>query len=107
MRFEETWLEYRGCEEVVSNGWASDSFDGSSLSLKSKLNPCILALNRWGSNRIGNYRRRIQAIEAKVKQAIQNIQHMAVNSELMGAEAKLDQLLLEEEIFWKQRSREH
>lgn len=67
LRFEEVWMEDSSCEEVVGDDWSRAQCDGNSSALKAKLNSCLRSLSKWGSNRTGNYKRRIRGAEVKVK----------------------------------------
>lgn len=45
--------------------------------------------------------------QAQVQLALQNLSSVANRDELCEAKAGLERLLLEEEVYWKQRLREH
>lgn len=63
-------------------------------------------LARWGRSKVGDYACRIQVASDQVQQAIQNLKHAGSGSDLQAAENQSEAVLHEEELYWKQRSRE-
>src|ERR1044072_6397447 len=100
-RFEQLWLQSEEeCTEVVAEAWSQPS-----LSFPDKVNSVCGALDSWGKQKFGDLPKQI----AKTKLLLQNLQRSVQTAETIEAtrqaEAGLDSLLVQEEVFWSQRSR--
>lgn len=102
-KFEEIWTRYDTCVGLIkANGdWKSCS----SFSLKNSLNSCSKVLSKWGNEIDVNRKKRIVECKKALRDAYENVHN--VNFEMIHElEFELDNLLEEDEIYWKQRSRE-
>ncbi|XP_060960773.1 uncharacterized protein LOC133031308 [Cannabis sativa] len=105
-RFEQFWLKDKECAEIISSSWCHNSDSDSATQLVSSLSDCANNLQQWHSRKFG-----------KMKQDIKHAQQVvhglntAVNSDpdfhskIHSAETILDELLVNEEQYWQQRSR--
>uniref|UniRef100_A0A803Q0R6 Reverse transcriptase domain-containing protein n=1 Tax=Cannabis sativa TaxID=3483 RepID=A0A803Q0R6_CANSA len=105
-RFEQFWLKDKECAEIISSSWCHNSDTDSATQLVSSLSDCANNLQQWHSRKFG-----------KMKQDIKHAQQVvhglntAVNSDpdfhskIHSAETILDELLVNEEQYWQQRSR--
>lgn len=106
LRFEEAWLSHEECKSVVAHNWNSISAVGLPEGLARNTRVCMKALSQWGHSKVGNYARHIWEASARVQATIQNTSLGGSRAVILDAESALESLLLEEEVYWKQRSRE-
>ncbi|XP_074318903.1 uncharacterized protein LOC141655738 [Silene latifolia] len=99
-RFEQLWVGEEGCEEVVRRVWERGGTDFPVL-----VNDCATELLEWKSINIGKIvktlskrRRRLQVLDGLDRTA-------SVVQERKKVTREIAQLLRDEEIFWRQRSR--
>lgn len=99
--FEEVWLQYEGFDGIVYEGWNKAPIGGS-LSMRNlltRISQCSNFMERCGRSKKWNYTDRISRAKADYQRAINT------NKGVSAAGRKLKSILLEEEIFWKQRAR--
>jgi exonuclease III len=99
-RFEECWLRDSGILEVVKGSW---EVEGDSMS--DKINRCVNDLSNWSKDRFGDVPNQIKIVQKKLDDLNKQTQHEGVMSEIRRVEAKLNDLVESEEIWWAQRSR--
>lgn len=104
-KFEEFWTNYNECADLIAqNGsWNGDFFPFSSLS--NNLHRCSKALSNWGRDLNNKRKNRIRDCKTALRDAYTNISSVDFDR-IHGIEFELDKLLEEEEIYWKQMSRE-
>lgn len=99
-------MRFPDITDTVCNSWKSDLHDSALTSLAAKSTSCLQTLIQWGKDKVGDYPRRIQDASARVQASIDSLRFESFRDSLNKAEDDLALLLQEEEIFWKQRSRE-
>lgn len=102
-KFEESWIRYDDCSNIIKNNGDWNNSLGDSLS--SNLTCCANVLGQWGKEVFLKRKHRIKACKRALKYAYDNL-HSINFDEIHRIEFELDNLLEEEEIYWKQRSRE-
>ncbi|XP_074289594.1 uncharacterized protein LOC141614747 [Silene latifolia] len=99
-RFEQIWVGEDGCEEAIQRAWDTGNFN-----LIDALGNCETELTRWKGVSIGKVMRDL----LKKRRRLQVLNEGARTAQLVQERRKLvteiAQLLKQEEIFWKQRSR--
>jgi hypothetical protein len=100
-RFEQLWLQSEEeCTEVVAEAWSPHI-----LSYSGKISTVCGALDSWSRKKFGDLPKQI----AKTKLLLQTLQRSIQTAETIEAttraEAALDTLFEQEEVFWSQRSR--
>ena len=105
-KFEEAWLLWEDCGEVVKDAW--DMVGGGEpglASIKEKIKFCGEELQAWGSSKS-------EPNDVAIK-TLQNRLELLNSAEVVTEESKaeylnvskqLDDLLLKQEIYWAQRS---
>lgn len=63
----------------------------------------MTTLHQWGKSKVGGYGCRIREASLQVQSAINNLSMKGSQEAVISAEANLEQLLVEEEIYWQQR----
>lgn len=104
-KFEESWTKFDECSIILKESW-NDGLKASAQNISSKVQKCIKQLSIWNKNRLkGSLKGAIDRIEKEI-QVLQNSSSNFRSEESLAKEKELDNLLEEEEIYWKIRLRE-
>jgi len=74
-------------------------------SMSDKINRCVNDLSNWSKDRFGDVPSQIKIVQKKLNDLNKQTQHEGVMSEIRRVEARLNDLVEIEEIWWAQRSR--
>ena len=105
-KFEECWLLWDDCEEAMLEAWTNGGQGGSGLGgLRDQIQICGVDLEAWGSSKSKLEKEEIKRLQKKLE--LLNASEMTKESrnKFLLLSKKLDDLLLKQEIFWRQRSR--
>ncbi|KAL0352088.1 UNVERIFIED_CONTAM: LINE-1 retrotransposable element O protein [Sesamum calycinum] len=100
-RFEAAWLQEPTCEGIISKAWSPPGF-----SLSEKIASVSAKLSGWGRALGRETRDRIQELERSVLTQKHGVVTADTQSRGLRDKAELTKLILQEEIFWKQRSKD-
>uniref|UniRef100_A0A803PVI9 Reverse transcriptase domain-containing protein n=1 Tax=Cannabis sativa TaxID=3483 RepID=A0A803PVI9_CANSA len=106
-RFEKLWLQEEQCLEIISQQWQPLAADSDPTScVLSNISNCASRLQQWHRSKFGDLPKKIKLSQQKVA-SLNNKHDTSSNhfEELKSSEAILDDLLSQEEEYWKQRSR--
>ncbi|KAF7825238.1 ribonuclease H [Senna tora] len=98
-RFEESWCNEDSCGELVDLGWEAGS------DVVDKIKKVASCFKEANFHNTGSIRRKIKHLEESITILKQIQLTDAVRKNIQDAQAELDQLLKNEEILWRQRSR--
>ncbi|KAG8380712.1 hypothetical protein BUALT_Bualt06G0044500 [Buddleja alternifolia] len=105
-RFENMWIRYSSCQEVVKDSWLGKIRGSPSFILHSKIKCTRSSLRIWNRSRFGHCQRNISL----TKNLIQSIQIKDKSIENHQVEKKLvddlNELLKHEELMWRQRAKQ-
>ena len=104
-KFEESWLLWDDCEEVVPKAWTKGGQGSSGLKgIRDRIQGCGADLHVWGSLKTKPKTNEIKRLQKKLE--VLNAMEMTEDnkSEFLEVSKQLDDLLLKQEIFWCQRS---
>ncbi|KAL0459962.1 UNVERIFIED_CONTAM: putative mitochondrial protein [Sesamum latifolium] len=99
-RFEAAWLQESGCEELIASAWPS-----TGLSLREKVKAVEGKLSGWSHCLGRKVRDRIKVLEHSLMSRQQTVLTKETKARALSEKAELTKLILQEEIFWKQRSK--
>lgn len=100
-RFEKMWLSHDDCKNIIKESW--DDMPGS-INVSGKLERLSDKLFDWNATTFGHVGRKIKELQAEMCRARNEGQPFDSNK-IKSLEAQLDRILENEEIMWKQRSR--
>ncbi|XP_060960190.1 uncharacterized protein LOC115703873 [Cannabis sativa] len=100
-RFENAWLKEPLFFEIVKSCWGNDASSG----IMAKVKNCGEVLGRWGKDYSGNFPKRIKECKLEVQRWKRGRDALSLEN-FNNASAKLNKVLLQREIFWKQRSKQ-
>ncbi|KAK6159166.1 hypothetical protein DH2020_006480 [Rehmannia glutinosa] len=99
-RFENTWLREKDCRSVVMHGW-NTGVEGNVLG---KIEKCGFELMKWGEVLQNSFQSRIN--EAKRKMRVYRGARDSLSvEEFRKAQDIYNQLLAQQEDFWRQRAK--
>jgi hypothetical protein len=105
-KFEEFWTKDPSCRNVISTAWSSVFVGSPAYSLTKKLKATKNALKTWNKHHFGHIQSRISTLTRQ----LDIIQQSTTSEQSLQAEISIKQdltnLFLQEEIFWKNKSRE-
>jgi len=100
IRFEECWFRDENFKELVVKAW-----ENQDTNLNRKITGCVEALARWEDDRFGEVPKKIRSIQKKLDDLNRKSTLEDVVTEIRRQEARLDDLLESEEMWWAQHSR--
>ncbi|XP_031131672.1 uncharacterized protein LOC116033057 [Ipomoea triloba] len=100
-KFEAAWLLDEDCRKVVEQSWGFSS----GLAFERKISNCGKDLWRWGGDYFSKFGRKIQ----KLRGILEQLRGSRRDEDVFRyhqVEGELRRLLAQEEIFWRQRSKQ-
>ena len=105
-KFEENWLLWDDCEEVIRGSWSMAGCGESDLAaIKAKISACRVDLKAQGATKAEHEVKAIKQLQNWLNSLNKVYYTDASQSEYLEVSKKLDDLLLKQEIYWAQRSR--
>ena len=105
-KFEESWLLWDDCEEVIKEAWAKGGEGATGLTLaKEKIKVCGAELLAWGSSKTNPDTEEIKHLQQRIEAPNSAEATIENRVEFLEVSKKMDDLLRKQEIFWAQRSR--
>ena len=105
-KFEESWLLWDECEEVIKEAWAKGGEGETGLTLaKEKIKVYGTELLAWGSSKTNPDTEEIKRLQHQIEALNSAEATMENRAEFLEVSKKMDALLMKQEIFWAQRSR--
>ncbi|KAL0008906.1 hypothetical protein SO802_010408 [Lithocarpus litseifolius] len=105
-KFEENWLLWADCEESVIEAWAKGGGDSSGLrGVRDHIKTCGVELYAWSTSKTKPETEEIKRLQKKLELMNESELTEESRSELLLVSKQLDDLLLKQAIFWRQRSR--
>jgi hypothetical protein len=105
-KFEEFWTKDPYCGLVIQAVWDKPIFGPPAHCLTRKQFHTKESLKRWNAIHFGNIQKKIKATKAM----IDKVQQLPLSPSSFSSEANLkdslDELLIQEEVLWKSKSRE-
>ncbi|KAK4404415.1 hypothetical protein Sango_0810100 [Sesamum angolense] len=105
-RFEASWFQEADCEKLVTRGWKSPVGSPSDNVLKDKISMISTILSCWGKMTRKDITKRIKELENTLVLLQQNAVNEETKARGLKAKDELTKLISQEEIFWKQQSKD-
>ncbi|KAK3219570.1 hypothetical protein Dsin_013540 [Dipteronia sinensis] len=103
--FEECWAEDEKCAAVIQNSWNSCRNQEDMSGVVTTINQCTEQMSRWYSGNKRGWLKKIQEKQNELLLASSNIEAGSWHR-IRNIECELDILLDQEEVYWRQRSRQ-
>ncbi|XP_073153234.1 uncharacterized protein [Henckelia pumila] len=99
-RFENSWLFEPECRSMVSSGWRRSI----EMDIQSRIEFCGNVIQIWGDKVRLKFNSMINQCRDELKH-LKRIRSAQADQQLLETRQKLDFLLAQEEVFWKQRAK--
>lgn len=102
------WSPYGRCREIFKHEWKDTSCwnKGNPVDLfRKKSKESLAELKLWSNEEFKGRRRKLEQLKDKLNEIRQGYSHYEDGDEIKKTERQIDNILLNEEIYWKQRSR--
>ncbi|KAM3681849.1 hypothetical protein ACJW31_12G029400 [Castanea mollissima] len=104
-RFEERWVAHQRCEDVIRAAWTYHSPNKSPMfRLFEKIKRCHMSLVAWSRRVFDNTRTRLEEKQATLMD-LSNTEYGSNLAQIKTIREEINELLHQEEVFWRQRSR--
>ena len=105
-KFEEAWLLWDGCEQVIQEAWDNGGGSNSALeTVHKKICGCASELLVWGASKTHPGVEEIKHLQKRIEFLNRAPPTQQNRSEFIQASKELDEWLRKQEIYWAQRSR--
>ncbi|KAL9419398.1 hypothetical protein AB3S75_037210 [Citrus x aurantiifolia] len=102
------WSPYEKCKEIVKKEWMEGiSWKGGNLAeiFKRISKESLANLRIWSIEEFEGRKRKLQQLKKKLKDLKNGFCHLDSGEEIRRIEMEIDNILLDEEVYWKQSSR--
>ncbi|CAL1406927.1 unnamed protein product [Linum trigynum] len=100
-RFEAVWQQHQDIKHVIGQGWRSKQSRG----VLDRIANCETKLKLWSQEVFGTMKSRKQRLEKALAKLEKLNMTAALVSQCQDLETELNEILEQEELLWKQRSR--
>ncbi|XP_074306668.1 uncharacterized protein LOC141641926 [Silene latifolia] len=99
-RFEQVWVGEEGCEDAVQRAWMEGSDD-----MMATIRRCAMELQEWKGVSIGKIVRDLKKKRGRLKTLNEGSRRVRDVNERKKILKEIADLIRQEEVFWRQRSR--
>ncbi|XP_062028872.1 uncharacterized protein LOC133744858 [Rosa rugosa] len=104
-KFEAFWLQHGECDGVVKSAWATDVVGSPMYSVVKKIEHTRLRLNVWQRQTFKARQQEMLGIRERLEELLGVPFTMGAQHEKKDLMGRLQSLLSQEELFWRQRSK--
>ena len=107
VHYKDMWSPYEKCKEIIKKEWMESCCwnSGNPVELFKKSKSSLAKLKIWSRNELEGKNRKLEQLSSKLNELKNGYSHFDDGTEVRTIENQIDNILLDEEIFWKQRSR--
>lgn len=102
-KFEDVWMTKETCREIINSTWQGTGVETDMNGVMQVLDRCGENLQRWGRAEFGGMEKKLRECQEKFE-ALRNLPVSDIEAE-REQERVMAELLVQKEIWWKQRSR--
>ncbi|XP_062014504.1 uncharacterized protein LOC133731044 [Rosa rugosa] len=104
-KFEAFWLQHPNCDALVKEAWATDVMGVPMFVVTQKIAHTRMVLDKWQKDSFRARQQSMLGIRARLEELMDGQSTDAVQLEKQTLMSRLQSLLSQEEIFWRQRSK--
>jgi exonuclease III len=105
-RFEEKWSYKPECEQVIATAWQTAQLTGSPMfQVTEKIKLCRQALMKWCGTTFGSVKKQLDQKKSEMEHLMSSNLDGAHNQSIYRLKGEINELLLQDELHWRQRSR--
>jgi len=105
-KFEEFWTHHQDCFSTIAVAWSPPCFGTPCFILNQKLRSTKLALKLWNRISFGNIQHQLRSLTSQLDALQQSTNLPPSSVHEQGLRRVIDDLRLQEEIIWRNKSRE-
>lgn len=108
IHYENMWSPYERCQEIVKKEWMdSCRWDGENpvMQFKEKARSSMAELKIWSKAEFEGRKKKLDNLLQQLQSKRECGEQYESGEEIKNIEKQIDGILLEEEIYWRQRSR--
>ncbi|XP_052292055.1 uncharacterized protein LOC127900840 [Citrus sinensis] len=108
VHYEDMWSAYDACKDIVMQEWATYQEWNSgnpALNFHKTTKNSLAALKIWSKKEFWGRQKEMEKLMKQLKEIKQNYKHYEGGEDLKRTEQKINNHLIDEEMYWKQRSR--
>jgi hypothetical protein len=103
-RYEMMWEREEFLLDEINTAWEGHVSAGNLQEIHQKLKSTMVCLKDWSTKSFGAVSKEIADLKTKLERLLEN-QNSSNSKDIEAINKRLDELLLREEIMWRQRSR--
>ena len=104
-RFEEVWLTDEGCGRIIESAWRTPCHSQTGTMVMKKIEKCGSELTQWSRKTFGNIRRELREKRKLLSKAEKVAMQTGANFRLRELKKEINQLMVKENILWRQRAK--
>ena len=104
-RYEALWERETTLQPTIEECWKKMGAAANLAEIQKKIHDMQQSLSKWSATRIGSITRQTGSLRKRLKWLMHKPPCEANDREIRKVSAELDEMLLREEILWRQRSR--
>ena len=108
LHYEDMWSPYEKCKTIVKHEWKEqccwNSSNPAEIFMK-KSKETLAELKLWSNGEFNGRKKKLEKLVNKLESMKKDYYHFESGDELKRVENQIDNILADEEMFWKQRSR--
>ena len=108
VHYEDMWSPYEKCQEIVKHEWEESrswNCEDHVSQFKRTAKDSLAELKMWSREEFGGRTKKLRKLLDDLKSYKQSSNHYVSGDEFKRLERQIDDLLVDEEIYWRQRSR--
>ncbi|XP_015383166.1 uncharacterized protein LOC107175882 [Citrus sinensis] len=108
IHYEDMWSAYDKCKSIAQEEWSSQGnwkYGNPVLQFQTSAKSSMAKLKWWSTQEFGGREKELNQMTEQLKRLQQNFEHYVSGYELKKLERRINNLLIDKEIYWKQRLR--
>ncbi|KAH9736072.1 hypothetical protein KPL71_017960 [Citrus sinensis] len=108
IHYEDMWSSYDGCKEIIKEEWGlyrNWSSENSAQSFRQATKTSMGRLLGWSKREFRKRDRKLEKLKVQLRELKQRRVQFVDGEEIRKVEKQIQNILMDEEIYWKQRSR--
>ena len=108
MHYEDMWSTYNECKRIVMEEWRMhDGWvrNNPVQCFRKATNRSMTQLQIWSKQQFGNKKEMLNPLKRKLVEIKFNHVQYEIENEIKSTEKQIENLLMDEETYWRQRSR--
>ena len=106
--YEDMWSHYEACKNIVKKEWLNGGSwsQGDPVTIfKKTTSNCLAQLRIWSRKKFNGQKEKLKHLKKKLSEMKHNFTQWEEVNEIKSTEEQIEKILLDEEVYWKQRSR--